>query len=1317
MSSNNSKNKIIKSFLYIGLNETKPQKYSIDSTIEEQSLRFISAIDIIQLPKKNVNTNRYDLQNQKWLRINNSNYFLRLEYTYNYVNPITEIKLYKATYLSNEYIIYPKKIYDLGFRPIKLTKTGNVKNIKDFPKIREEEKTFQKYDNNYIIISSEYDFRNYFDLPKQNNPIIILISRKTVFLPILDIICQKNSGEKSFPFKFQRHKSPYLYKYLPEVLDSYPKSEEQNQGISLFCFPEGVQILDHFETPKCFNFVLTDGMGERTFGSTLIFVQEVSIEMNSAFIPSYNEQNKTYFCQKAICILSNYPFNYNCLFFLKEIYNMAEPNSTTKIPIERAICTFVDSLYIQPYDKILRFNIYDKKIDFYRIANYGKLWDTNDKYLQTLFRVLSYQNIITLWQGLLLEKKIILLCNSKIILSHVAHALINLIFPFKWIHTYVPILPEKLKLFIDSPVPFIIGISFKINVDSLSNDFLVVNLNKNCFEKYVDVIPPLPQKFQKILMSKLNRLKEISNLDNPENLDKWIFQQEEAIIYLGPDTMLFPQIDTNEIRDAFYSVFIAMFKNYKKFFSWKKDSIDPFGTKTVFMKENFLREHNSLEDDSFLRLFSDTLIFSQFTDCFVVEENNIKSSFAFFIESINSGKGKNKYYLPNIIPKNVVLAQSIEISDLKGKIFNYQEFPILNSKLFILNEVPSVVKKSKFLYANDEWCHSAEKLKRNEWPNYFLYLIYDIWFTFFSFVLNIYEDDQSIIMMDYSLSLIEYLSSNLQITPTRNLFSKLIKSCTRTALNPYIKQLLLITKNINKGKSKFNALFHNDYLNGLYYLAENVGQTYLGASIADSRMLVNTMRNSIIEEMKKTDINIIPVLNNIIFIPYIICFNCLNKQSDIKIISYDEILAGFIMNKNGDNSTICPNCFAKFEPKIYYFNKNQEDLDIKDKELYSPMTLIQKIDQIIQKEGELCFYKEKEWTDIYWNIIFYFLLLDLPTCVLYVQNKMGKFEKLKNDLKNNIKRKLNKEKKVKKRNFFSYSILNKINNDTTSDSTSNNSKLTHIREISSISTKSGMNLISNNEIEIWSNYQQKNLDKIKKEIKIQELKKEEKNEILLRLKDTKFFFENIICDFNCSMQEKYEEFLDNYYKMEKMRENDFVNMHFKMANEKYINEQGKLKLTGKSNIIDDAFSINTRYDENINKISGKIPLDTIRKSEIDEKITYVKKKVEKPLTPNKPKNNIKITKDKKIINTEFDRKKTHGIYNNDKSFNPSNNIKLLDNTNKINDLRNNYYNAYNQDNQDNSRNIGTKYNAKTIQTFQHPKITFINTPPNQNNFI
>ena len=1272
-------NKIIKSFYVVGINELKLQRYNITNNIDE-SLRFIQKIDILNT-NYNIKNERYDSLNEKWIRVLNSpNSWLRFEYSDHYLEPITDLRIAECDYhSSNNYILLPRKYYQEGYRPVKLIKHENTtNNIKDIPRISQEERSFQKLDERYILIPSEYNSKFSLSLPTKKKAALLMVSRKTYFLPIKAVIIQKNKENKSYTFHVQRHKSPYLFKYLPEVLDFYPLNDTPNKAVAMFCFPEGVMIKNRFDTPKCFNFVLTDEIGERTFGSTFIFVQELSISLREAFIPSYNEPNKTYYYEKAICVLSKYPFYYNCLSFLKEIYNIIEPKSSGKIPIERAICAFVDTLYLQSYDKLLRFNINDKELDFYRVANYGKMWDTNDKYLETLFRLLSYEQIITAWSGLLLEKKLYLICTSKAALSQVAHGLIDLLFPFNWIHVYVPILPEKLRLFIESPVPAIIGISFHIEINELPNDSLILNINKNCFEKYKEKVPPLPQRLHKLLMTKLNKLKEQYNLDNPQYVDKIMTNIDEAVIYLGPDMPLFQKIDVSEIRDAFYNVFINMFKNYEKYFNWLKQSVNLIGSQSVFLKDIFLKDFNSLDKNSFLYLFSETSLFSQFVDSFGVDESNISSSFAFFLESIKKGKGKNKYFLQNIIPKNVIFAPTIDINDLNDKKFNYPEFPEFNKKLFISHEIPTAPKKSKFLYLFDEWCYSTEKLKLKDWPKYFLYLIYDIWFTFFSFVLNIYEDNQAIIMMDYALSLIEFLSEQLKIPPTRNLFSKIIKSCGRNSLNPFIKQMLIMVKNINKGKGKYNSLFHNDYLNGIYFLTQNVSHNSLSASLTNSGLLMNTIRSTIISQMRESKFSIDSQLNNIIFIYYNICENCLMSKGIVKIITFDEILSGYIMKKNDDNTSICSSCLSRFEPKIYYLEKKQTDLNLKEVNFYSPMELIKTIDEIIQKHGEIYFYRENEWSEIYWNIIFYFELFDLPTCVLYIQNNMEKFEKIKNKLKENKKRKFAsvKEKKTTKLNFF-MGKLNKTSNDVREDVSLDTTKLSNnistntiISDTSFNSVKNGNAFASNTEMDIWTMYyymKKQNQKKDSNENANIKKTNEDKIEIISRLKETKAFMNDNISYFISNSQEKLKIFVSNYDKLERLKQHDYVNMCFKKENEKY--EKGttlkKANPTPKpnqenspniqnSNVKRDDFSINTRYDFNIRQKAEIVNDNKDNNSLIKENIT-IREKI--PLD-----NTSKITKNRSIMKQET---MENNIINNENNIN----ISFKEDINNINQIK------------------------------------------------
>lgn len=54
--------------------------------------------------------------------------------------------------------------------------------------------------------------------------------------------------------------------------------------------------------------------------------------------------------------------------------------------------------------------------------------------------------------------RMIFYCNSLETLSECIHGLLALIYPFRWQHIFVPVLPESLINYLAAPMPFIIGI-------------------------------------------------------------------------------------------------------------------------------------------------------------------------------------------------------------------------------------------------------------------------------------------------------------------------------------------------------------------------------------------------------------------------------------------------------------------------------------------------------------------------------------------------------------------------------------------------------------------------------------------------------------------------------------------------------------------------------------------------------------------------------------------------------------------------------------------------------------------------------------------
>ena len=82
--------------------------------------------------------------------------------------------------------------------------------------------------------------------------------------------------------------------------------------------------------------------------------------------------------------------------------------------------------------------------------------------------------------GTLLEKQIVVICPNLGILSAVVLSLIPMICPFEWQSLLLLVLPKAMLVFLDAPVPYIVGIQHKTNdVSSKISNTIRVNVYKD----------------------------------------------------------------------------------------------------------------------------------------------------------------------------------------------------------------------------------------------------------------------------------------------------------------------------------------------------------------------------------------------------------------------------------------------------------------------------------------------------------------------------------------------------------------------------------------------------------------------------------------------------------------------------------------------------------------------------------------------------------------------------------------------------------------------------------------------------------------------
>lgn len=117
----------------------------------------------------------------------------------------------------------------------------------------------------------------------------------------------------------------------------------------------------------------------------------------------------------------------------------------------------------------------------------------------TLFECLDLSNVLYTWYSMICERKILFVSDQLSLLTVCAEILCSLLFPVKWSHLYIPLLPRSLGAMLDAPMPFLCGISrenFQYAVGDIGDDVIVVDLDRNMItlgSEPVD-LPPLPHK-------------------------------------------------------------------------------------------------------------------------------------------------------------------------------------------------------------------------------------------------------------------------------------------------------------------------------------------------------------------------------------------------------------------------------------------------------------------------------------------------------------------------------------------------------------------------------------------------------------------------------------------------------------------------------------------------------------------------------------------------------------------------------------------------------------------------------------------------------
>ena len=478
----------------------------------------------------------------------------------------------------------------------------------------------------------------------------------------------------------------YLPSFEPEIIYKYPEKDskdlEINNILASLCFPNSIKVCysseeDSIYTKKNYRSCFTNQVGDRyytimyhfyikmanndfysKYNSKLIehisikYSQEINddIESKTVLLNEINKRNYVYipYC---ICLVSKYPFFTQIELCLQSIMLTIKNNDIKNDELNELITYLVKSIPFPYENTSILFPIPNSKN---MIALKPPFYQEFSLYGDNVFYLLdklTENNFILLIRLLLFEQKILLVANDYNDLTQFSLNLISLLYPFTWIHIYIPLLTEKMLKYLQSFLPFIIGINRALYeqedvqnlIISSHKDLYIYDIDKNILEITCNIIAKKKENIVKIVNKNIPSFpKKIEN----------IIKQQLCILKSDLKKKNINENNYNiRLKLIFIQVFIEILHNYRHYLTIIDDL-------PIFNIKAFLKDKPEID-----KLFYTELIATQLFQIFIQNSSNYlnnKNEKFFFDELINeylTHKNDNKkYYIitHNVFENNII---------------------------------------------------------------------------------------------------------------------------------------------------------------------------------------------------------------------------------------------------------------------------------------------------------------------------------------------------------------------------------------------------------------------------------------------------------------------------------------------------------------------------------------------------------------------------------------------------------------------------------------------------------------------------------------
>ena len=352
-------------------------------------------------------------------------------------------------------------------------------------------------------------------------------------------------------------------------------------------------------------------------------------------------------------------------------------------------------------------------------SNDNNILSSNQINVKILMEKISVENIIMIFQLMLLEQKILFLENNYQALSQISFIFLELIYPLIWINPFLPVLSIKTVQFLQSPVPYIMGLDeylFKYANESNSiyfgTDMIIFNIMNNQFissktKKRIHKkeifhefrLPTIPDKIGDYIYKELKSIKKIIEKSKKEKLNHDIINDIKL---------------DKQIRMVFLKAMIMLIGDYNNFLFYTEDEIP------LFNKESFVQSHKDKNSKFFLGEMVKTQIFNQFLlnekQLYIKTKNKLKD-ISSKMDYLATQKDQNN--------KNPINYELIDTSYFKKLISTHHD--LLNSEIIRKRafsskkavssksntKITSSQRKSKFSNSKKEEINNINKIQKD----------------------------------------------------------------------------------------------------------------------------------------------------------------------------------------------------------------------------------------------------------------------------------------------------------------------------------------------------------------------------------------------------------------------------------------------------------------------------------------------------------------------------------------------------------------------------------------------------------------------------